>query len=251
MARDPWVPFRARPEASAVTTDFDGTLSAIVADPAAARPLDGAVALLAALAERFAVVAVISGRPVAYLEPLVPEGVALSGLYGLEGAQGGLSRDHLRAERWRGVVESVAAAAEADGPAGMGVERKGLALTLHYRQRPDLGAAVEGWAATEAARAGLEVRPARMSVELHPPVEADKGTALLDLVAGLEAVCFCGDDVGDLPAFDALDRLRDDGVHTVRVVVESEETAPELLDRADVIVPGPAGVLAVLGELLT
>jgi trehalose 6-phosphate phosphatase len=245
-----WAPFRRRPEVSAVTTDFDGTLSPIVTDPATARPLEGTRELLEALAARFAVVAVVSGRPVAFLEPLVPASVVLSGLYGLEAAHGGTSRDESRAERWRGVIEAVASAAETDGPAGMGVERKGLALTLHYRGRPELADAVEGWAAAEAARSGLAVRPARMSVELHPPVQADKGTALLDLVAGLEAVCFCGDDIGDLPAFDALDRLCDDGVHTVRVVVESEETAPELLARADVVVPGPAGTQAVLRGLL-
>ena len=47
--------------------DFDGTLSPIVADPADARPLTGAPELLAELARSFAVVAVVSGRPAAFL----------------------------------------------------------------------------------------------------------------------------------------------------------------------------------------
>ena len=62
-------------------------------------------------------------------------------------------------------------------------------------------------------------------------------------------VCFLGDDVGDLPAFDALDRLAAAGVHTVRVAVSTEEAPQEVLERADVVVDGPAGALAVLERL--
>jgi hypothetical protein len=47
--------------------DFDGTLSPIVDDPEAARPLPGLVELLGPLAARFAAVALISGRPADYL----------------------------------------------------------------------------------------------------------------------------------------------------------------------------------------
>ena len=56
-------PLAAEPDRSALFLDFDGTLAAIVEDPTAARPLPGVPALLAALAPRFALVAVISGRP--------------------------------------------------------------------------------------------------------------------------------------------------------------------------------------------
>ncbi len=46
-----------------------------------------------------------------------------------------------------------------------------------------------------------------MSWELRPPVPTDKGTVVTELAAGLAAVCFVGDDTGDLPAFEALRRL--------------------------------------------
>jgi trehalose 6-phosphate phosphatase len=49
----------------ALCLDFDGTLSPIVDDPQAARPLPGIVELLEPLADRFAAVALISGRPTA------------------------------------------------------------------------------------------------------------------------------------------------------------------------------------------
>ena len=53
----------ARADQVALCLDFDGTLSPIVPDPEAARPLEGMVKLLGRLATRFAAVALVSGRP--------------------------------------------------------------------------------------------------------------------------------------------------------------------------------------------
>ena len=88
-----------------------------------------------------------------------------------------------------------------------------------------------------------------MSYELHPPIPADKGSALAELSEGLTAVAFIGDDVGDLRAFDALDRLAAAGVHTVRVAVHSAEESDELISRADVVVDDPLGVRDLVGYL--
>ena len=242
-------PLLQRPGRSAVLLDFDGTLSPIVDAPADARPLEGAIDVLAVLARRFAVVAVVSGRPVEFLAPFVPDAVVVSGLYGLEVLRGGRRTDHPGAAAWRAVVDEVTQRSVTDGPAGMVVESKGLSLTLHYRTRPDLEHPVAGWASAQAARSGLVVRPARMSVELHPPIAADKGSAVDDLAHGVESVCFVGDDRGDLPAFDALDRLEERGVAAVRVAVASDEVPGALVDRADLVVDGPSAVLDVLRYL--
>jgi trehalose 6-phosphate phosphatase len=66
----------------------------------------------------------------------------------------------------------------------------------------------------------------------------------------LEAALYAGDDHADLDAFAALDRLALEGVVTVKVGVGSDETPPELLAAADVVVDGPAGLLALLAELV-
>jgi len=242
-------PFVERPAQAAVVLDFDGTLSPIVDVAAEARPVDGAVGLLDHLAGRLGLVAVMSGRPVDFLRPLLPPSVVLSGLYGLEVVRDGVRSDLPGTDAWREVVADVARTSAAEGPEGMVVEPKGLSLTLHYRTRPDLAPAVEAWAEAQALRSGLQARPAKMSVELHPPIAADKGTALEALTAGRAAVCYAGDDRGDLPAFDALDRLAAGGVHTVRVVVASPEAPPELVARADLLVDDPGGVVDLLRRL--
>jgi trehalose 6-phosphate phosphatase len=248
-------PLRGRPERAAVLCDFDGTLSPIVTDPADARPVPGVVETLAALAQRYAVVAVVSGRPVTFLVDRLGTGggsVILSGLYGLESAR----RDATgrwsitratEALPWEPVITGVADEAAAAAPAGVLVEPKGLSLTIHWRMAP----AHAGWATTYAARAaartGLAVHEAKASVELRIPIERDKGTVVEELAAGLEAVVFLGDDLGDLPAVAAVRRLP---AHGLVVVVGTAETPRSLVEAADIVVDGPEGALAVLQDLL-
>ena len=254
-------PFLDAPERSGILTDFDGTLAPIVADPTASRPLPEAVDVLHRLARTYRRVAVVSGRPAAFLadhlrlgtaDAGVPgEGLVAIGLYGLEMADGGDVTTHPSAAEWREVVTHVADRADEEGPPEVLVERKGLSLTLHYRTAPEHADWARTWAAEQAEHTGLVRHSGRMSEELRPPLSVDKGTVVAQLAEGLAAACFFGDDSGDLPAFEVLDRLaRDDGVATLKVGVRSEEAPPDLLDSADVVVDGPLGAVEVLSRLL-
>lgn len=244
---DPLDVLRARPARSAVLTDFDGTLSPIVEDFTAAAPLPGVRAVLESLAGRYAVVGVISGRPVDYLVDHLGTGLRLAGLYGLEGVVAGERVTAADADAWRATVDG--AVRDATERFGALVEHKGLSATLHFRTRPELEDEIRAWAASTSARTDLVVRSAKASVELHPPVAVDKGTVVEALATGLEAACFLGDDVGDLPAFDALERLAGRGIDTVKIGVRTAEAPEVLLRRADVVVDGPVGALELLRSL--
>lgn len=238
------------PEDAAIIIDYDGTLAPIVDDPTQAMPLADVPELLDDLSRRYGRVAVVSGRPLAFLLDVLPHSLILTGLYGLEAIGGGRRFDHPQGGSWREVIDDVASLGEVRGPTGMLVERKGLSLTLHYRTHPEIEDEVRAWAEAQAARSGLRCRPARMSYELHPPIDVDKGTAVRNIANGVHAVCYVGDDVGDLSAFGALDQLAGEGRDTVRVAVRSAESVPELLDRADLVVDGPVGVRDLLQRLL-
>jgi trehalose 6-phosphate phosphatase len=246
------VPVADVPRRSALCLDFDGTLSAIVGDPTAARPLAGVPDLLARLAAHLGLVAVISGRPVSFLQSVLasPPGVRLVGLYGLEE----IGSDGTRivapgAAPWEAVITEVVARAEADAPLGVFVEPKGLTVTLHWRHASEAAAWVASFAAREAEARGLQLHPGRFELELRPPLAVDKGTVVRRLAAGFAAVAAFGDDIGDLPAFEALGELAAVGVAVARVAVVDDESPVEVAERADLVVEGAAGAVALL-ELL-
>jgi trehalose 6-phosphate phosphatase len=251
-------PLLVRPATSAVLTDFDGTISPIVTNPHEARPVGGAGAVLAALARRFAEVAVVSGRSVAFLAehlgvdpPTDPaHRVRLVGLYGLEQSwgDGPVTRDP-GAEAWQPAVDAAAASLRRDAPSGVLVEPKGLAVTVHWRRAPEAEAWVGDVVAAEVARSGLRAHPGRLSVELRPPLDIDKGSVVRDLAGSCSAACYFGDDLGDLPAFAALAAMRSGAVRTVSVAVLDAESDPAVAEAADVTVTGQGEALDALAWL--
>lgn len=237
--------------------DFDGTLAPIVADPRTAAPYPGIVAELAHLASLVGAVAVVTGRPSA-------TAVLLGGLDAVPGIT---VLGHYGAERW--VDGSVVAADPPPGvaavrqelpglverigaPQGTWIEDKGRSLAVHTRRTADPDGALDllrPHLAELAGRSGLQVEPGRMVVELRPQ-GVDKGAALTALVDETKArtVLYAGDDLGDLPAFDAVTALRDQGVPGLTVCPTSSE-ATAVAEAADLVVPGPAGLAGFLRTL--
>ncbi|MEU1511878.1 trehalose-phosphatase [Streptomyces sp. NPDC005811] len=253
----------ARPAATLVGLDFDGTLAPIVENPEDARAHPDALPALAALAPRVAAVAVITGRPA---EVAVRNG----GFAGARGLDHLTVLGHYGAERWEARTQEITAPAPhpgvaavraelpavlaaADAGRGVWVEEKGgRAVAVHTRRATDPLAAFEALReplAALAARHGLIVEPGRYVLELRPP-GMDKGVALLDHVraTGARSVLYAGDDLGDLPAFAAVEKLRQDGVPGLLVCSGSTEVT-ELATRADLVVDGPAGVVRLLKDL--
>ncbi|MEU3950207.1 trehalose-phosphatase [Streptomyces sp. NPDC029526] len=252
----------ARPGEALIGLDFDGTLAPIVPDPDRARAHPDAVPALTALAPKVASVAVITGRP-----PAVA--VRNGGFAGVAGLEHLVVLGHYGAERWDAATDTVTApephpgvaAVRAELPGllegldaaqGARVEEKGRAVAVHTRRAVAPQAAFEALReplTDLATRHGLIVEPGRMVLELRPP-GMDKGVALREHAreTGVGCVLYAGDDLGDLPAFAAVDELRSDGVPGLLVCSGSDEV-PELRDRADLVVDGPAGLVDLLTAL--
>ncbi|MGH9102303.1 MAG: trehalose-phosphatase [Acidimicrobiales bacterium] len=247
--------FGADPGATVVCCDFDGTLAPIVGEPEAAVPLPGTREILSSLLARSYRFAVVSGRPAAFLLDRLGgiPGLTLVGLYGMErvSAAGKTIRNR-SALAWEPTLRAVALAARPGEREGVLVEPKGLAVTLHWRTAPEPTRArrwAEELAGEQARRLGLQVHLGRMSLELRPPVPTDKGAVVAEICRGAASAAFLGDDAGDLPAFDALDQLDRSGTAAVRVAVRSPEAPADLVARADLVVDGPEGALALLASL--
>ena len=224
------------PDRAAILLDVDGVLAPIVARPEDARVPEETQAELVRLAGRYALVACVSGRQSGDARRVVGvDGIVYVGTHGLELAP--------EAERWRGELRSVAE--RADWP----VEDKGLTVSFHYRNAEDEAAALAHLerVASLAAEQGLRARWGRKVLELLPPVEANKGTAVRRLLAerGLARALYAGDDTTDLDAFAALDGLE----LSVRIAVGSAEGPSELGRAADLVVGSPAALLELLRRL--
>jgi trehalose 6-phosphate phosphatase len=237
LAADPLLARLAEdPRRAAIVLDVDGTLAPIVERPEEASVPAETRAELERLASRYALVACVSGRTSADAQHVVGvPALAYVGLHGLE-----LDPE---AERYREPIHAFAD--RVDWP----VEDKGLAVSFHYRGAEDEQAARAELerVARRAEAAGLRARFGRMVLEILPPAEADKSTAVRHLLAraGLTRALYAGDDRTDLDAFRALEGLE----VGVRVAVASSEGPPELREAADIVVDGPAELLEVLRRL--
>jgi trehalose 6-phosphate phosphatase len=225
------------PSTAALFLDVDGVLAPIVPRPEDARVPDPTREELRRLDHRYELVACISGRASDDAERVVgvPE-LVYTGNHGLE----------LEPEAPEWAARLAPFLAGLDWPR---IEDKGLTASLHYRDRPDEEAAraeLEG-IATRARAAGFVARFGRKVLEILPPVQANKGTAVRRLLEthGVERALYAGDDTTDLDGFKALDGLE----LAVRVAVVSREGPSALYESADLRVDGPEEFLAVLRRL--
>jgi len=238
----------SQPRRSLIAVDFDGTLAPIVDDPAAARATPAATAALVQLAGLAGTVAIITGRPAAdaarFAGVTAVPGVIVLGHYGMQRwERGRLTSPEPPPGLSRARAELAAVLAAAGSGDGTFVEDKGDALAVHTRR------AGQPQAELDRLRRPLAELAGRLVLELRPP-GADKGAAIRDLVAERQpyAILFCGDDLGDRPAFAAVRQLRAEGTPGLAVCSGSAEV-PALAGEADLVVDGPDGVAALLAGL--
>lgn len=245
-------------EPSGLLTDFDGTLSLVVADPSLARLVGGAEAALTALAERLAVVAVITGRAASEARRLtaVPR-MLIVGNHGVEWLEADAAQPTRPAGAQAAEARLDVVLAAVPAHAGVVVEPKGLSATLHYRNAADpeaFRARILRMLAGVAAAQDVEVREGRMSVELRPRGLGDKGHAALAIVErhGLRGVVVMGDDLTDLDMFVAMAELRVAGRVRAAILAvggAGREVPPGVSAAADVTLRDPEAAALLLGEL--
>lgn len=205
--------------APAVFFDFDGTLSDIVNDPNAARPVAGASEALQALAAQCPV-AILSGRDLADVSKRVGlPGIWYAGSHGFElTAPDGTHHQNEQAATAIPVLEQAAAQLreQLGSIPGVVVEHKRFGVAVHYRNAArDRVGEVAAAVRTAGQRDALRVTTGREVIELRPDLDWDKGKTLrwvmehLGSQEGPRLPIYLGDDITDEDAFDA---VRADGI---------------------------------------
>jgi trehalose 6-phosphate phosphatase len=229
-------------------------LSPIVDDPTTSALPEDVATSLRGLARSLGLLAVISGRPVRFLEDRIRvPGMPLLGSYGMEQSWDGERQIDPEAKNW---LSQVAAAgrqlnAQLAEDQGIRVEEKSVSVAVHWRQAPDHAVAarrVREVTARVAAETGLRLEPGKLVEELRPPIAMDKGSAIARLMSARENLtlfAYAGDDLGDIPALRA---VREAGGYAL-VVDHGPETDPRMLDLADETYPGTEAFAAWLARL--
>jgi trehalose 6-phosphate phosphatase len=249
------------PTNTLLALDFDGTLAPIVDDPELAYADPDAVAALARVGGLLGWIVLITGRPAAvalrlggFRDHVGFESMIVLGQYGVERWDAATDTFRLPAEpnAIAAVKDEIRSVLEAHHAAAARIEHKGRAIAVHTRGLDDPSGTLRrlsGPLVDLARRHGLVVEAGRQVLEIRAP-GMDKGKALRSIVAETAArqVIFAGDDLGDLPAFQAVQQLRDQGMPGLLVCSASiEEKALEQI--SDLLVDGPAGLAAWLTDL--
>ena len=232
---------RVPPGELILVTDFDGTLAEVVQDPAAARARPEALEALQELVGLLADVIVLSSRPPAQLENLVPiSGVRLIGDSGLviprHAQKEALDRFNADASR---LLERIP---------GAWLEVKPASTAIHFRNTNMNGEEMLALLRPLLDGARLSAALGRKVVEVHAP-KAGKGSAMAALMPAEDpagVVCF-GDDENDRSLFEYVTAL---DIPHMAVGVWSPEAPADLFYRCDVVVQNPAGATALLHEIV-
>ncbi len=255
-------PLRADPQRAAILLDVDGTIAPIVERPADAAVPEETRVLLRALAERYALVAGVSGRPALDARRIVGiDEIAYSGNHGFELLAPGEAEPHPDPSldgHDEDARRFVAGLDQRDlERVGMRIEDKGAIVALHWR-----GSETEGEAESLASEIeagadwkGLVAHRGRKVLEIRPDVPINKGIAVAALIPSrpVRSALYAGDDRTDVDAFTALRTLTADGEldAAVCVAVASDEAPREVSANADLTVDGPEGFVDVLRALVS
>jgi trehalose 6-phosphate phosphatase len=198
------------PAQAALFLDFDGTLVEIVERPGDVAICQRNLASLERLNTMMdGALAIVTGRDVATVDGfLSPFRFAVSGVHGFEARRPGRDIERITADLDALELVSQRLARFRDDHEGLLLEHKPASVSLHYRQRPDLGTkAQEAVAAAVAGEDGVKVLPGKMVFEVKAHA-GDKGSALDGFMAAApfrgRIAVFIGDDVTDEAAFRAV-----------------------------------------------
>ena len=227
-------------EAVGLLLDLDGTISEIVPHPNAASVRPPVKSVLKKLHGRLALVAIVTGRPVAQARDIVGlQELVYVGNHGLERMENGQLNLIEEARPFAPTLERLLGRLRERFPSsGLIFEDKGASFAVHYRMakvpesaRQDLLEAID-----ELGGGCVRVLMGKTVLNVLPPVDFNKGTAVISLAKeyGLSGAILIGDDTTDVDLFRAAAVLSDRGHFAgISIAVVGVDSPQELESEAD------------------
>lgn len=238
-------------------SDFDGTLSYFKPYPEVAQLTPRNRELIVALTARLPLVALISGRAARELQSYVqlPD-IAYIGNHGLEELRDDEVVVLEAARVWEERLNNFSRDLGEPTIPGVRHQNKRITMSITYRQaeQPEqVRLKLQERLQQVNANYGFQLSEGRTIWEVRPPIAADKGTALANLIAKhqLDAALFLGDDFTDVAAFESLKGLRSAGkIQGLNVAVLGATDIPLVRESADVIANNVEDVETLLAWVL-
>ena len=231
-------------------TDVDGTISQTAPTPKQAEVSPMCRQYLSILCGHLALVAAVSGRPAAEVKNMIRiDGMLYIGNHGMERWKEGHTEYTKEAQAYSRVIKAAIEELSLLLPTeGVYIENKGVTATIHYRLSPEPQSAekhiltvVENSPQLKKLRIVRE----RMAIDLLPPIEVNKGTAILDLIReyNLKGGIYLGDDFTDIDAFRAVRvASRDSNFQGFAIGIVSQEMPDGLVAEANFTLNGVSDV---------
>jgi trehalose 6-phosphate phosphatase len=246
----------ADPVRSGLFLDFDGTLMPFAGPVQNIVLTDELLGNLRHLSEKLATVAIVSGRPLAFLLRTFPiRGIRLAGVYGLEEWVEGRRQEAPGVAPWLPVIRKTVDELRRTTSElkGVQVRDKNVSVIVHWPGDANsaVGARINEITHEVATRTGLRRQSGKSAEELLPPVPVDKGIVVRRICQekALTTGLYVGDDLSDIPAFEAVHELGG-----IAVAVDEQGRVPQpgleaLTKHADFVLAGPAEVHRLLATL--
>lgn len=225
-------------------TDIDGTISRTTPNLLMAKITKANRLCLSALANKLALVSVISGRQSQKVKDMVNiDSVVCIGHYGMERWEGNAPVLHPDAQPFVPYVRALVKELEAlKSIEGILIQDKWAAISIIYRQSPDIELArnaILGLLQNSPNAQKLRIIVEKKVFGIVPPIDVNKGTAVANLIKQyqLRGGLFLGDDSADIPAFRAIHK-NTRNYRGLAIAVICEDTPPEVIAEADFTLNG-------------
>lgn len=238
--------------------DLDGTLAPIAPRPDAVAITPAIRQILSEIASH-ASVTILTGRSVSDAQQIIGlSNVTYAGNHGIEWFDKGVHYLLPEAQTYEKQMKALYSVLQRDlvDLTGVAVEDKGVSVSVHYRLAPiphQAREAVISAIAHVPESKGLKIREGKMIIEVRPPIDADKGTALTWMINNrkLRSALVLGDDLTDVDAFTALTDLKlQNGTKGFNIAVLGPNTPGEVLIGSDLYLPNTEAVEIFLARFV-
>ena len=224
-----------------IITDIDGTISEIGSTHNKLMITPNRKAVLTKLTENFHLVGVITGRDAIDASNILQlNKMVYIGNHGLQKYINGQIFISPEIEECIPLIQNVTKILKnkLNSLKGISFDYKKLSVTVHYRQSKEpleVKRKILSIITDMNLSSLIKIIEGRKLIEIRPKIGHDKGSVLDEIIENrnIKKIIYLGDDINDVNAFDTLKKVKENGIQSASICVDSDETPNFVKESAD------------------